>query len=454
MPPAAPASAAETPGPARKSFNVRRVRNREAPPVSMLRTSGSQPHHQDLLSPPATADPRPQRGAPLGRSTSVNSADVRRRSIGGRPPTMEGPHIQYHEAHLTSASDRSSMDGRRLRTTESAATQPGEASSQTAVHGASLTATTASATTTTARARSLGHMRRNSIQARRARRDEAREAALPEETSADQDIVASGGSGDISPKAATAGGGDEERAAENVRPVYLKGLFSVATTSPKPVSAIRAEIIRVLRQLGVEHTEIRGGFRCRHRPSIDLGRVQDHHHHHHHHQHQHQHQQDAAAPPDRGRNAFFGNRRRISFGGLRGAADRDEFRERARSPTTTTTTTTTTAAPPLPRTSSRRRPRHDASPTFSEGSDASVGRGGAGGGAAALAAAATTNTASEATANNMHSELRGGGMVLQFEIIIVKVPILALHGLQFKRMSGGTWQYKSMAEQILKELRL
>ncbi len=53
----------------------------------------------------------------------------------------------------------------------------------------------------------------------------------------------------------------------------------------------------------------------------------------------------------------------------------------------------------------------------------------------------------------MHSELRGG-MVLQFEIIIVKVPILALHGLQFKRMSGGTWQYKSMAEQILKELRL
>ena len=45
-------------------------------------------------------------------------------------------------------------------------------------------------------------------------------------------------------------------------------------------------------------------------------------------------------------------------------------------------------------------------------------------------------------------------MVLEFEIFIVKVPLLSLHGIQFKRMSGNTWQYKSMADQILKELRL
>ena len=45
-------------------------------------------------------------------------------------------------------------------------------------------------------------------------------------------------------------------------------------------------------------------------------------------------------------------------------------------------------------------------------------------------------------------------MILEFEIFIVKVPLLSLHGIQFKRMTGNTWQYKSMADQILKELRL
>ena len=45
-------------------------------------------------------------------------------------------------------------------------------------------------------------------------------------------------------------------------------------------------------------------------------------------------------------------------------------------------------------------------------------------------------------------------MVLEFEIFIVKVPLLSLHGIQFKRLDGNTWQYKNMADQILRELRL
>lgn len=58
------------------------------------------------------------------------------------------------------------------------------------------------------------------------------------------------------------------------------------------------------------------------------------------------------------------------------------------------------------------------------------------------------------TSTHVQSELGDNNLVLSFEIIIVKVPILALHGLQFKRMAGGTWQYKNMADKILKELRL
>lgn len=239
------------------------------------------------------------------------------------------------------------------------------------------------------------------MQARRGRREEAKEADVPEET--DQELAASGGSGNVA---------QNPEGAENVRPVYLKGLFSVSTTSPKPVAAIRLEIIRVLRQLGVEYTEVRGGFRCKHIPSIDLHRGPD------------------SEPPttERGTSGIFGpgTRRRISFGGFMGGGDRDEFKDQAKSPNT-------------PKMSSRKL-HHDTSPTFSEGSDMSVGKAGP------TAAVGDTTT-------NVQNDL-GGNMVLSFEIIIVKVPILALHGIQFKRMAGGTWQYKNMADKILKELRL
>jgi hypothetical protein len=57
------------------------------------------------------------------------------------------------------------------------------------------------------------------------------------------------------------------------------------------------------------------------------------------------------------------------------------------------------------------------------------------------------------TTTHVQSEL-GGSMILEFEIFIVKVPLLSLHGIQFKRLAGGTWQYKNMADQILRELRL
>ena len=43
---------------------------------------------------------------------------------------------------------------------------------------------------------------------------------------------------------------------------------------------------------------------------------------------------------------------------------------------------------------------------------------------------------------------------IRFEILIVKVPIVSLHGVQFKKVGGDTWQYKAMAEQIVRELRL
>lgn len=176
------------------------------------------------------------------------------------------------------------------------------------------------------RAKSLGHARRESIQARRAKREaESRDQAVKEETDAEL------GENDAE-QGETSGGSQDRLEPEDpdlVKPVYLKGIFSVSTTSTRPLPEIRADIKRVLKMLNVDFTEIRGGFSCSHSPSI-------------------------AAEHD----------------------GRDRLEERV--------------------------------------ADGEI----------------------------------------NFEILIVKVPIVSLHGVQFKRLGGNTWQYKAMAEQIVRELRL
>ena len=330
------------------------------------------------MTPPGSADnSRNVKG--LGRSTSVNSADFRRKENRRGASEAPPPKVTYKDPPPTSGSEHSTLNEKMARDPEQK--------------------THLNPRAATMRAKSLGHARRESIQARRARREEAREANVPEETDMDGD--ASGLST------------DRVDNAENVKPVFLKGLFSVSTTSTKPVHAIRADIIRVLRQLGVDFTEIRGGFSCRHTPSIDLKKVVD-------------------LPPSSHGNQTPGHKRRISFGGFMGGnnndRDREDFRETEKSPNT-------------PRTPGR--PRGDTSYTNSDASDESVPREHRGSSARAVGE----------TSTHVQSEL-GGSMILEFEIFIVKVPLLSLHGIQFKRLQGGTWQYKNMADQILRELRL
>lgn len=370
----------------RKSFSVRRTRDRsrDVPPTSILRSGSSQPQHSDLLTPQQSADNhRNPKG--LGRSASVNSAEYRRRHDDAG--SSDGaPRVTYRDPPQTSGSDHSNTSGQKSILNEK--TRDSEQKANLNPRSATM------------RAKSLGHARRESIQARRAKREEAREANVPEET--EQDI------GEHS-------GVSAERfdSAENVKPVFLKGLFSVSTTSTKPVAAIRSDIIRVLRQLGVEYTEIRGGFSCRHLPSIDLKKVVD-------------------LPPVSPQLPTPGHRRRISFGGfnLGGSnQDREDFRDSEK-------------APQMPKT--LRKPAADTSYTNSDVSDESVVRENPGG---------SSRRAIGETSTHVQSEL-GGSMILEFEIFIVKVPLLSLHGIQFKRLAGGTWQYKSMADQILRELHL
>ncbi|KAI1155640.1 hypothetical protein F4825DRAFT_27033 [Nemania diffusa] len=359
-------SPAETPTTPRKSFSIRRSRRDRDEAQPRLRSGSSQPQHRDLLSPPLSAGGNfSESNKALGRSTSVNSAEYRRRPFGSASRIVKEPPP-------TSGSDQSA----------GADKPPQEPNS------------TLNSRATSMRARPLGHARRESIQARRARREGARATDVVEET--DQEVGE--GSGNSAERL------DES---ELAKPVFLKGLFSVSTTSTKSVPAIRKELKRVLKQLGVEYTEIRGGFTCRHTPSIDIKKIADV-------------PESPALTP--------GVRRRFSFG-IRSEREREELREMDRVPHT-------------PRTPGR-GPADRADSTSELSDQDSIHRDVTG----------SSRRVPGETTTHVQSDL-GGSMILEFEIVIVKVPLLSLHGIQFKRMKGNTWQFKSMADQILKELRL
>jgi len=228
------------------------------------------------------------------------------------------------------------------------------------------------------RTKSVGHARRESYQSRRSRREES---TLPDNVPEEEtnDAATSAGSTDAKVSATPS--------ADFVKPVYLKGLFSVATTSTKPPLAIRADIIRVLDQLGVSYKEIKGGFTCIHRPSIDLKSVVD----------------TPVAPEATGMVTSPSHRRKLSFGG-------------------NNSTSATQGSP----SKQPRRGKVD-----------------------------TSYTNSDVSSESIQESSLGGSLIIQFEIYIVKVPLLSLHGIQFKSVNKtNTWQYKSLASKILSELRL
>ena len=377
---APPAVAVSSPndsgGVLRKSFSVRRTRDKNVQSSSHLHPGGQQ--QPELLSPPITGGGTSRKLKTLGRSTSVNSADLRRRMT--RRGVSEGP---TGEPPATSGSDRSSLSGHPEKANDAASDDIRDTSRRAPA----------------SRTKSLGHARRESIQARRARREMAKESNVPEETG--QELERSTGDAN-------------QMSDSTMKPVYLKGLFSVSTTSRKPLSVIQADIIRVLEQLGITYHEIRGGFKCRHTPSIDLNTVVD-------------------SPSSTGQpsGSGSGHRRRISFGGFNKTSDREkeEFREHHRYP----------QSPKAP----RQRPA-DQSYTNTDESDES--------GKEDRQRSRLPKAAGETT-THVQSDL-GGSMILIFEILIVKVPLLQLHGIQFQKVDGGTWQYKKMADTILKELRL
>ncbi|KAK5937941.1 Serine/threonine-protein kinase [Knufia obscura] len=374
-------SATTTP---RKSFSVRRSRRREQSPPT-IHTGGSQGQHEGLLGTGASKG-----RSLLSRSTSVNSGDYRPRKFmsRGTSDAAASPRLAP-EPPATSGSEHSSINAQKANTVEVG---------EKPITGAPPAMPR---TPTASRAKSLGHARHESVQARRQRREEARSYRhdnVPEETDAE-----------LQEDATEANAVPDTPSADISKPAGLKGLFSSSTTSSKPAQFIRHDLIRVLKQLGVEYTEVRGGFSCRHAPSINLDDVRE----------------GAMMEDEKSGKISSGHQRRISFGAFR-RGDRDDIREEK-----------------MHRQRSQRRQPDQSFITNSEGSDEYVHNSTRGENARDMAA--TTTRVQEDT---------GERLVLRFEIAIVKIPLFNLHGIQFKKVQGGMNQYRSMTSTILNSLRL
>ncbi|KAG5437352.1 hypothetical protein PCANB_000782 [Pneumocystis canis] len=168
-----------------------------------------------------------------------------------------------------------------------------------------------------------------------------------------------------------------------VKSGFLKGIFSVSTTSSKPPHEIRNDLIRILNRLNISYRDVKGGFFCIYRPSIDLKNFAT--------------------------NTVNPNIRHV-----------------------TRNTHVLRRSVSLHKTNfGKKKPEINInSNNISSDSDDSIND----------------------TGNTIHTHLNN--FTIQFEIYIVKVPLFALHGLQFKRMGGNTWQYRSLASRIIAEMKL
>ena len=452
----------------RHSFSIRKTRERDTPPSS-YKPPISEPQQTtaplptpDYLAPPSSArepssnsenEPstpnRLRKG--LGRSASVNSSDVRRK-WSTRRGANEGGALKGKSG---ADSEKNSLSDQK----RTGSTSPWELDKDNEAKPKR---------TFSARTKSLGHGRRSGVQPDRNERRERDHAATPkegdllEETDAELAAEEAEEGGYSSAEPGTSRGRTVEKYAsrgaesqEALKPVYLKGLFSVSTTSSKPLNFIRSDIIRVLRQLGVSYKEIKGGFTCRLAPSIDVS-IKD--------SKDGDNEKTPVGTPQQT------HRRKISFAGLRNNEKQREDSKHSQDdeklfspdPEKTPLTPRTTRSSNQNTTytsynnSEAEDSEHDVAVVEDSGVRKSATlrkRNSRLSGSSARPGEPKERMAGE-TSTHVQSDMGNKNLALKFEILVVKVPILSLHGLQFKKVEGGTWQYKRMADRILGELRL
>ncbi|BGP36933.1 Serine/threonine-protein kinase [Rhodotorula kratochvilovae] len=220
--------------------------------------------------------------------------------------------------------------------------------------------------------------------------------------------------------------GSTSEKAEGAKPVWLKGLFSVSTTTTKPIQQLRADLVKVLDRLGVQHRDIKNGFECAHVPSIDLSSF------------------GGGAAGSAGAGGPKGvrgtlKRRASKLLLAHGAGDKH--------PSSTAGAESQSSLP-----MSAIEPRSDRASSSSFHQPLSPAAGGPSQPGSThhspqQADVAQFGGGSGATANS--------DMIVRFEISLVRLPLLpGIHGLQFRRIGGSGFQYQMLARRVLQELKL
>ncbi|KAJ6552054.1 hypothetical protein DFH09DRAFT_1366444 [Mycena vulgaris] len=282
---------------------------------------------------------------------------------------------------------------------------------------------------------------------------------------------------------------DERHTSEkDFKPVFLKGLFSVATTSTKSPPVIKADIRRVLDRMQVQYRENKGGFECIHLPSIDMTSVErPTTPRHHHHQQTSSGSGDSPMSPTTRPN-LVKKVSKLSFGIRRDksrdrdlSVDKEREREAPGRPSGATTLTATPSSgsssffnvtshqpivAPEPKPATTPIANGTVAPALSLDVDVTppspasvkskmlppIPRDFAA--SPVPMSPSPTPLPTGEVDREVFESMGNNTLSVRFEINIVKVPWLPLHGIQFRRAGGDGWQYQMLARRVLTELKL
>jgi len=246
-----------------------------------------------------------------------------------------------------------------------------------------------------------------------------RASAAPAEasTSARQDTSAFG------PSRSNDKASSSSEKGEGAKPVWLKGLFSVSTTTTKPIHTLRADLIQVLDRLGVQHRDVKNGFECAHVPSIDLSTVPG---------------AGGAASSSAGKAKRDTLKRRASklllSHGSSQAGDKQPLPTGGAAESQQSLPTSTNE----PRGSDRA-----SSSSFHQPLPSTATAAGAAPSSQPGSASASPQQVDVSQFGGTSSSAANSDMIVRFEIFLIKMPLLpGIHGLQFRRIGGSTWQYQ------------
>ncbi|KAJ7485049.1 CAMK/CAMKL/Kin1 protein kinase [Mycena galericulata] len=245
------------------------------------------------------------------------------------------------------------------------------------------------------------------------------------------------------------------------KPVFLRGLLSVATTSTKPPPIIKADIRRVLDRMQVRYWQNKTGFECIHLPSIDVPTADapltpD---------SQHALQSfpssgDMTAVPVPRTGTITKRVSRLSFSIRRmKSADRIstvKARNGERPARPLSMFPTPNGLPHQPLVVPDTPSVHTKPASVMSGNSRVLSSRASdlhGDGDAPMSPLYDPHASGELNRQAFET-MAHNALSVRFEINIVKVPLLPLHGIQFRRSGGDGWQYQMLARRVLTELKL